>query len=587
MRYALAILLLSAACFAQTQGNAPQVRDGFLVANDMNGGTGACGATQNCVNFVEGVAGQDLIVCAANQEDATGCTGGSNPPWTFGDTAGFPWTMKGAINYGRRGQLGYACAASSQATYNVTWTGQATCSTPPSFNCVRFTGLCSAGAVTVDDYQTNTIGIDPSGTTNLSTSVTTTHNRDVIVAVGNGAVGNGGGSRIVPTGNLSFIAGLANEESATLSWQIAPTLGANSVTYTDYNAIHNSMGMEAIAFAVPAIKLGDSALPQGATSVAYSAQLHCYGGTSATPTYALVSGALPTGLSLNTSTGAITGTPSGTASATLGFTCTDGTSTSATDTLTLTVVSAFSTPSVSSSSQTSFNSNGNTTVSVACGDLIVIQVQASHDTHGTNGYKQIIDGTNVFVHHTDPSPVQQYQIGSGAYLGPNIMWVLGPITTSGADSISVSDNTASSSGLIANIAIVKGAQSVLDTPAINSTVQTGASASIAASYTTVVPNQLLLVSTYKTAPAAGNSVAFTFNSPLASIFTGIPGVGDMFSGFASGLVASPSTVSATTNMTETSATDALTTMAIALRPAGTATCAIALGPGEKIRRQVY
>jgi len=51
-----------------------------------------------------------------------------------------------------------------------------------------------------------------------------------------------------------------------------------------------------------------STLPQGTTGVGYSATIGASGGT-APYTYALTSGALPDGLSLNTSTGQITGTP--------------------------------------------------------------------------------------------------------------------------------------------------------------------------------------------------------------------------------------------------------------------------------------
>lgn len=51
-----------------------------------------------------------------------------------------------------------------------------------------------------------------------------------------------------------------------------------------------------------------SNLPSGNVDVAYTSAIVAFGGTT-TPVFSIVAGALPTGLSLNPSTGDITGTP--------------------------------------------------------------------------------------------------------------------------------------------------------------------------------------------------------------------------------------------------------------------------------------
>ncbi len=64
----------------------------------------------------------------------------------------------------------------------------------------------------------------------------------------------------------------------------------------------------------PTISIGQSALPQGTVGTAYSTTLSAIGGTAPYGTWTLTSGTLPAGLTLNASTGVISGTPTATAS---------------------------------------------------------------------------------------------------------------------------------------------------------------------------------------------------------------------------------------------------------------------------------
>ena len=74
--------------------------------------------------------------------------------------------------------------------------------------------------------------------------------------------------------------------------------------------------------AVPQFSITTTGLPAGTVGVAYSQTL-ATAGASGSVTWSIVAGALPAGMSLNASTGAITGTPSGTYSALITVRATD------------------------------------------------------------------------------------------------------------------------------------------------------------------------------------------------------------------------------------------------------------------------
>jgi hypothetical protein len=99
------------------------------------------------------------------------------------------------------------------------------------------------------------------------------------------------------------------------------------------------------ASGVASLAITTTSLPAGVVGTAYSATLAATGGT--TPyTWSLTSGTLPAGLSLNTSTGAITGTPTATASATaLTFKVTDSSSPAQSQTVNLTLTIGAAAPS--------------------------------------------------------------------------------------------------------------------------------------------------------------------------------------------------------------------------------------------------
>jgi hypothetical protein len=98
------------------------------------------------------------------------------------------------------------------------------------------------------------------------------------------------------------------------------------------------------------LAISTSSLPNGQTGVAYSATLAATGGVSPY-TWSLTSGSLPAGLTLNASTGAITGTPSGpVASTPLTFKVADSSNPALTQTATFTLTVSSATLTISTSS---------------------------------------------------------------------------------------------------------------------------------------------------------------------------------------------------------------------------------------------
>ena len=120
---------------------------------------------------------------------------------------------------------------------------------------------------------------------------------------------------------------------------------AASGTYNFTAQVTDSQGnqaTQALTLVVYApVTVTTSTLPSGIVGVAYNQTLAAAGGTSSY-TWSITSGTLPAGLSLNSGTGAITGTPTATASTPITFKATDTNSVFGSATITLTVNPALS-----------------------------------------------------------------------------------------------------------------------------------------------------------------------------------------------------------------------------------------------------
>ncbi|WP_433206283.1 putative Ig domain-containing protein [Dactylosporangium sp. CS-047395] len=128
-------------------------------------------------------------------------------------------------------------------------------------------------------------------------------------------------------------------DAATGAITGTPTGPAGTATVTFAVTNGTDTATKALDLTVQAALSGSTApVPPGVVGRAYTASLTATGGT-APYTYALTTGALPTGLSLDQSTGAVTGTPTGPAGATqFAVTVTDTDGATDEQTYTLTVV---------------------------------------------------------------------------------------------------------------------------------------------------------------------------------------------------------------------------------------------------------
>ncbi|BAQ75352.1 cell surface receptor IPT/TIG domain-containing protein [Pseudomonas sp. Os17] len=118
---------------------------------------------------------------------------------------------------------------------------------------------------------------------------------------------------------------------------IAGYSGSDSFTYTATNAGGTSSpATVTLTVSAPSLVLTPASLGAGTAGSAYSATLSATGGT-APYTYAITSGSLPAGLSLNTASGLISGTPTTSGSSNLSITVTDANGATGSQTYTLTI----------------------------------------------------------------------------------------------------------------------------------------------------------------------------------------------------------------------------------------------------------
>lgn len=178
----------------------------------------------------------------------------------------------------------------------------------------------AAFTTTVDVSGSALFSGTPSSVT--SPSVTTTLNHDFIYSHIGGFQNAGVFGYGVSSGYIGIGATNGNDSSAA-EFQIA---GANgSYTSTFKNATNTQGVISIVAFKSNALTIrSPTALPDGALTNAYNYTLLATGGVGSY-TWSITAGSLQSGLSLNTSTGAITGTPTASSNNTITFHVTDGT----------------------------------------------------------------------------------------------------------------------------------------------------------------------------------------------------------------------------------------------------------------------
>jgi large repetitive protein len=170
----------------------------------------------------------------------------------------------------------------------------------------------------------------------------------------------------------------------------------------------------------PTLTITTTSLPSGSVETAYSATVQSTGGT-APITWSIASGSLPAGLSLNASTGAITGTPTAAATSNITFQAADSgspqqtakaalsiTISAATTTLTITTTS-LPNGSVSTSYSATLQSTGGTapiTWSITSGNLPT-GLSLSGSTGAITGTPTATGTSNITFQATDSSSSKQ------------------------------------------------------------------------------------------------------------------------------------------------------------------------------------
>lgn len=564
-------LMLCAMGRAQTQGNRPDLIDSYQSQYS--------GATAYQIPLPDGVnTNEELVVCV--DSDTSGLT--------ISDTLGNTWTKSSEVNTPAPHTDRYVfqswTKSSSTGADTITLSGAAGSYT---LNVGRFKNL--SGVIDGTNSATSA-GNGGGGPVTFSTSITTTVNGDLITTCGGRSTF--GNAWLGPSSNVEYVSQNAEDQFATTfeGMQHTGAFGAQSQTYNAYNDFafgsHATFAAISVAFKPTTIAVADTAMPDAAANVAYSAQLHGVGGIAGL-TYACT-GLPSNGLSLNTSTGVISGATPTAGSVAIGCTVTDGTNTSATDSLTITIGTGFNTPIVRQSQAIYADGGGGNSgtflLPVSCGDVIAVFYNGS-DTHGGNGW--VLNAAGAQNKVTDSQGNVYARVGpiAGTNNAPLAMYVAQTLT-SGTDTISITHTTTAGSGLNYTMADIGNVQKVVDIGTFTSTgSQSSSPISFTDALTTVVPNEMLFVAATSGA-ASGDT--FTF-SPLSINTTATSGF--VYNSAALGYtpVSSASTYTASFTDTTTGPLNANPTAYMAaFRPAlPNATCSLFTGPGEKIRRQAW
>jgi len=165
-------------------------------------------------------------------------------------------------------------------------------------------------------------------TTSLADGYLTTSYKQTLTATG----GKTAYSWSVTSGTLP--AGLSLAASTGVISGTPAVAGSSNITIQvkDANKTTVSKSLSIVVYRLPSI--ATSSLPAGTVGVAYSQTLESSGGRAPT-SWSISNGSLPAGLSLNTSTGTISGTPTTNGSSTITFKVTDVNTKTATKTISI------------------------------------------------------------------------------------------------------------------------------------------------------------------------------------------------------------------------------------------------------------
>lgn len=473
----------------------------------MSTGGQTCAFPQNVVS------GNTLIVAAHSESTVTGISDTRTSSFTLIDSN----TSGGAFAY-----VWLASAGGSGAdTVTITGTNSFT-------QMVCFEWPATLGT-TVDAHANGSYSGTPATVT--TSSLTTSTNGDFLISFMSGFQSGG---HLIPTAPTQFLAGAGGNDSYGVGYRFTGTNGSYNAVFS--NTANTKGGYVILALKPSAITIVTSSLPTAASTDSYSYTLQAVGGAGAY-TWSVSSGALPAGISLNSSTGALTGTPTGGTSSPT-FQVTDGTHTT-TAVLTLSVHSSSNTIGfIQSSNSHVFDSN------VTAGDVIVAGVDA-----------QCCGNPMAVRPPTDTLGTSFKIISFAGVTGQLAVIYAGVAPSSGADTVTAAGNS------VYIVAEFSNAQ-LPDTSSLSGGFNSGTVTLTSNSVTTLAPNSML----YALAEAISNST-LTANSPFTAA-----GTNTSFGTASGGYNAESSTGSYSVSFAQTGNAGAAWAIVLtAMRPSGTGT----------------
>jgi len=383
---------------------------------------------------------------------------------------------------GNVGIAAYIGTFSSSGSNTVTFSVSG--SSYNNISCVEILPLYSA---TVDASAVSAFTGTPGTVT--SSSITTTANNDFIYGY-IGGFRDGGSFK--PDSDSTMIGHESGHDCEGAEFKLA---GANGSYTESFSNTTNDVGrILIIALKPSSITIqSPSVLPTGGLTAAYNYTMLATGGAGSY-TWSITSGALQSGLSLNSSTGAITGTPTASSNSSITFQVTDGTNTT-TKAVTLKVVTSLNSVSVLQTKAGTGSTSLAYTSNVTSGSVLAVASGFTNDF--ANGeYCTDSLGTNFQL-------VVFNNFYKAAFAGIHVF--VGKATSGGADTVTCGLNIGSMVEL--SNAQIFGNDNVLTTS--NNTGSPITSGSL----TTLVPNEFLL------GVGAGytNASTLTVSSPFTSI----------------------------------------------------------------------
>ena len=308
-------------------------------------------------------------------------TGGATPTLTqvtppTGSTAGGTTVTLTGTNLTGATAVSFGGTAASSFTVNNATTITAT--TPAhAAGAVNVVATTSNGTATLTNGYTYALPAPTAGAVSATVAANSSANPITL------SLGGGAATSVAVASAASHGTATASGTSITYT-PTAGYSGPDSFTYTATNASGTSSpATVTITVSAPTLVLSPAsgALAGGSTGSAYSTTISTSGGT-APYTYAISAGSLPAGLILNTSSGVISGTPSGSGTSNFTVTATDANSATGSNAYSITVSGLPPTASPVSATVAANSSANSITLSLGGGAATSVAV-ASAASHGT------------------------------------------------------------------------------------------------------------------------------------------------------------------------------------------------------------